>query len=255
LGALAASLYRRGCPLVLVPTTLLAGVDASVGGKTAIDQISRGRLIKNFAGTFYPAKKVWLSSDWWQSLPAEEVRSGLGECLKIYWLEGKTVPRKILQQIAQNKPLGKKGNQLLLSAVKAKLKYVKKDPYDNKGIREALNYGHTVGHALESLAKGRLTHGEAIAWGMWTETQWLGSDFSTEIYLVLEQLGFKFPHFLKKIKSDQWEVFLQQDKKVEQGKISCSILLKPKQQKKVRIDPKVLAKFCATLFAMAARRL
>ncbi|RYZ94034.1 MAG: hypothetical protein EOP11_26960, partial [Proteobacteria bacterium] len=90
LAGFTASLYRRGMPLVFVPTTLLAMVDATLGGKTAVDGVGAdGGLAKNFAGTFYPAHEVWINISYLESLPRRERLSGAGECWKTLWIAGK----------------------------------------------------------------------------------------------------------------------------------------------------------------------
>lgn len=255
LGALAAALYRRGCPLILVPTTLLSQVDAGIGGKCAVDHELHGHLVKNFAGAFYPAREVWICPEFLRTLPKAERLSGAGELVKALWLKGAQVPERELRNwIATGK-----GAEKLAAAVRAAVAYkqavVKRDPFDKKRIREALNYGHTLGHVFETAARGRLTHGEAIAWGMWAETLFLGSDSATPFYLKLAQLGFTFPAFLKKVPAARWEEWLRADKKNAGGKISMTVLESEGRARLLRADPKQLARFTAQLFAAAARPL
>ena len=163
--AFAASLYMRGAKLLLIPTTLLAQVDASLGGKTGVDFDNS----KNFVGTFYPAQVVYLSVDTLASLPDFEFKNGLGEVLKhallseskhLYTLLNEHREEIIKRDLSVLKTL-------IFESLRVKIAYIEKDPTEEKGIRDALNLGHTFAHALESV--GNLTqfsHGEAVAWGV-----------------------------------------------------------------------------------------
>lgn len=161
--AFAASIYMRGSQLELVPTTLLAMVDASIGGKTGIDFEDT----KNCVGTFFPAQKIHLSIEVLASLSESEFRSGLAEVFKTALLYA---PK--LYQIMNEKKgaLMERNPELLLEVVKrctqAKSHVVERDLHE-KGERMYLNLGHTFGHALESLIGfGKISHGDAVAWGI-----------------------------------------------------------------------------------------
>ena len=247
--AMAASLYRRGSPLVLVPTTLLAQLDASVGGKTAVDAEFDGRLVKNFAGTFYPAEEVWLCPEVLTSLSEQERRSGVGELLKMLWLFGAKFDEEILQLWIKNGQIHKKFWKYVEFAIQAKAKIVEKDPYDTKRIRECLNYGHTVGHAIESLGDRALSHGEAIAWGMWVESAYVSAQFSQEILVCLQNLGFSLPSFLREVAASDFLPFFMDDKKMKKGKLAFTVVKAPGQRKLVWVYPKDLAEFLEKFFA------
>jgi len=160
---LAASLYMRGCALALCPTTLLAMVDASLGGKTGIDF----RGWKNLVGTFYPASLLLVCPAALATLPEREYRSGLAEAIKTA-VVGDPSLLDLLEKRREAVLAREAG--LLAEVVRACLRVkggiCEADPRED-GRRMVLNLGHTFGHALESWAGFRgWTHGEAVAWGM-----------------------------------------------------------------------------------------
>lgn len=161
--AFAASIYMRGARLELVPTTLLAMVDASVGGKTGIDFENA----KNCVGTFYPASSIHVSVSYLESLPDAEFRSGLAEVVKTALLYAP----KLHQILVERKDaILARDPSLMLEIVKrcvqAKARVVERDLRES-GERMYLNLGHTFGHALESVAGfGTVSHGDAVAWGI-----------------------------------------------------------------------------------------
>lgn len=241
-GAMAASLYRRGMKLTLVPTTLLAMVDATLGGKTAVDRDGPEGLNKNFAGTFYPADEVWICLDFLSTLPFRERISGAGEVWKTLWLAGKKSDLALVEYLASGKvspALGK----IVKQCLEVKKRFVEKDPLDTKRIRESLNYGHTVGHALESLAEGRLSHGEAVFWGMAAESAMLGKSGKKMAVLVKEkirELGLELPPEFG-LPADRWLPLLQADKKAKGGMLELTILSAPGKLRKKKISPADLA--------------
>ena len=162
--SLAASLYMRGCKLSLVPTTLLAMVDASIGGKTAVDFHG----MKNMIGTFYPANEVLISIDMLKSLSDREYKSGLAEVIKHALLSENQELAKFL--VSRRSEIIDRDEDVLVKLVELSLlvkkPYVECDPTESKDIRTMLNLGHTFGHALESSTRfSAFSHGAAIAWG------------------------------------------------------------------------------------------
>jgi len=159
--AFAASIYMRGCSLALVSTTLLAMVDASLGGKTGFDLFDK----KNLAGTFYPARHVYMPMESLTSLPQSEWRSGMAELIKTAILDGDD----FLDEISDASAV-KDATRLaacISRAARYKGKIVEEDPLEKGNKRVLLNLGHTFGHALESVAGlGTISHGEAVAWGI-----------------------------------------------------------------------------------------
>jgi 3-dehydroquinate synthase len=165
LAGFAAAVYKRGIPYVQIPTTLLAQVDSSIGGKVAIDL----RMAKNLAGAFYQPKIVMSDPDVLLSLPLRQVRNGLAEIIK-YGVIGDGYLFEYLENnykkvIALDK---KTIGNIIPRCVKIKARLVEEDEFDKKSKRIVLNYGHTIGHAIEAASSysDRYNHGEAIAIGM-----------------------------------------------------------------------------------------
>ncbi|MDE3055610.1 MAG: 3-dehydroquinate synthase [Verrucomicrobiota bacterium] len=144
-----ASVYLRGMPLILVPTTLLAMVDAAIGGKNAINT----RLGKNLIGTFYFPKTILIDPAFLQTLPEQE------------WFHGRVEMWKL--GLISDVSLWEKPD--LWRAIQGKCSIVRRDPKD-QGERRILNFGHTIGHALEKLSNYQLPHGEAVAIGCVAES-------------------------------------------------------------------------------------
>lgn len=166
-GGFAAASYLRGVRLVHVPTTLVAQVDSSIGGKTGVD-LPEG---KNLMGAFYPPKLVVADPDVLRTLPHRELRSGLYEVAKY----GVIADRKLFEYLERHMPTLLRRDPKTLSwvierSMRIKARIVGKDEREG-GLRQILNFGHTIGHALES-ATGyrRFVHGEAIGWGMLAAT-------------------------------------------------------------------------------------
>lgn len=150
----AAATYMRGTPFVQLPTTLLAMVDASIGGKVGVDY--KG---KNLIGTFHQPALVVTDTDVLTTLPQEEFRCGLAEIIKA----------GVIGSPALFEHLERKGVEplewVIAEAIRVKAAIVEKDPYES-GLRAVLNLGHTFGHALEALSDYRMRHGEAVSVGM-----------------------------------------------------------------------------------------
>jgi len=163
IAAFSASLYMRGCRLVLAPTTLLAMVDASLGGKTGVDFLG----YKNLVGTFYPAEAIVVAAGCLQSLPERELRSGIAEAVKTAIVGDRTLfallaDRRVQVLERDEELLGEIVRRCL--AVKGRI--VEEDPTET-GLRAVLNLGHTFGHALETATGFSVwSHGEAVAWGI-----------------------------------------------------------------------------------------
>ncbi|MBO4252025.1 MAG: 3-dehydroquinate synthase [Clostridia bacterium] len=147
----AASTYMRGITLIAVPTTLLAFVDSSVGGKTAID-LAAG---KNLCGTFYQPSAVYINTAFLVTLPKKEIKNGLGEVIKYAFLSD-TVCKKDIKKFDEN---------LIYKCLKIKRDIVEKDERESNE-RALLNLGHTVGHAIEKLSGYKLPHGACVAKGI-----------------------------------------------------------------------------------------
>ena len=163
LGGFAASTFKRGLAYINIPTTLLSQVDASVGGKTGINF---GGL-KNEIGVFNCANSVILSSEFLRSLDHKNLLSGYAEMLKHSLISDEESWKELLRFDLEDVDYNLLGT-LVAKSVKVKERIVEEDPTE-KGLRKALNLGHTAGHALESLALERgkpVLHGYAVAWGL-----------------------------------------------------------------------------------------
>lgn len=159
----AAATFLRGIPFVQVPTTLLAQVDSSIGGKTGVD-LPQG---KNLIGAFYQPKLVWIEESFLQTLPERQLRCGVAEVIKYGAIFDEKLFSKLEQEI--DKLLQGKGNwePIVRRCCELKAWVVEEDEFETKGLRSQLNFGHSLGHAIESLTNYRkYTHGEAIAMGM-----------------------------------------------------------------------------------------
>ncbi|HLO33173.1 MAG TPA: 3-dehydroquinate synthase [Anaerolineales bacterium] len=163
LAGFAASTYMRGIPWVGMPTTLLAMVDASLGGKTGFD-LPEG---KNLIGSFYPPQLVLADPQVLKTLPEREFISGLAEVVK----HGIVADPELFNLCARGLDCVKAElERIVTGGMAVKLKIIEEDPYE-KGFRAALNLGHTVGHAVELVSRFQLRHGEAVAIGMVAEAR------------------------------------------------------------------------------------
>jgi 3-dehydroquinate synthase len=153
LGGYIASTILRGVDCYFIPTTLLAMVDAAFGGKTAVNT----KHGKNLIGTFYDPKFIFLDCAFLKTLPQKEILNGLSEMIKY----GIMLDSWLLDQLFKN-PLDPK---LIDHCIKLKLKIVKKDQLD-KGVRQVLNFGHTIAHGLEKASQYKIPHGLAVFHGM-----------------------------------------------------------------------------------------
>ena len=165
LAGFVASIYKRGVPYVQIPTTLLAQVDSSIGGKVAVDL----DVAKNLVGSFYQPKAVISDVSAIQTLSSRQIRNGLAEIIKYGVIKDASLFRYLESNYKRIMKLEKNALEYIVSkSGKIKADIVAKDELDRKRVRAVLNYGHTIGHAIEAAAgySGRYSHGEAIAIGM-----------------------------------------------------------------------------------------
>jgi len=168
LAGFVAATYMRGTPFVQIPTTLLAMIDASIGGKTGVDTAAG----KNLVGAFHRPRAVIADPSVLATLPANHLRAGMAEAIKHGAIADATYYRRI--DVALSALLAEPDHHamraLILNSVEIKASIVLQDERES-GIRRILNFGHTLGHAIESESDYRLLHGEAIAIGMVLEAQ------------------------------------------------------------------------------------
>jgi 3-dehydroquinate synthase len=224
LTAFAASVFMRGARVRLIPTSLLSMVDASFGGKTAINFGG----YKNLVGTFYPAETITVSTAFLSSLPRRELLCGLAEIVK-YAMLGDAALYNEMQNRGEVFPArgGPADGVFLLELVRrtleVKARFVREDPME-KGVRAYLNLGHTFGHGLEA-ATGftRFTHGEAVAWGILRALEAgarLGVTdrrYAEEAAAFLKKLGF--PEKASGLRAADILRAIEKDKKKREGKI------------------------------------
>jgi len=223
--AFVASVTRRGTPCIQIPTTNLAMVDSSIGGKTGVD-LKAG---KNLAGTISQPAAVYFNFNTIEKLGSRAYSSGLAEVVKY----GVAFDKKLFNYLEKNakKIMKRERNALTYTTMQscwAKGAVVEKDPYE-KGLRMILNYGHTVGHALEKLSNYSLTHGEAVSIGMMAaariaislKTGFTEKDLKRQEGL-LEKLGLptKIP---KNIQTKRIIEATSIDKKAKAGKVRYTL--------------------------------
>ncbi len=223
MGGFCASTYMRGMTFVQIPTTLLAQVDASVGGKLGIDFYG----LKNAVGLFRNPQSVWVDPVFLKSLPTRELRSGYAEVIK----HGLIRDAKLWYQLTDRSDWTTQDwNSAITHSLKIKRKVVSEDPLET-GLRKILNFGHTIGHAIESVKidEGRpILHGEAIAAGMIAES-YLSHHQSSLPLSDLEKISQYILSVYGKIdlhKIDQKRLLkkMKLDKKNEGTKINFSLL-------------------------------
>ncbi|MCL2810173.1 MAG: 3-dehydroquinate synthase [Treponema sp.] len=167
----AASSYLRGCRFVQIPTTLLAAVDSSVGGKTAVN-IPAG---KNLIGSFYQPDVVLCDTSLLSTLPADVFKDGCAEVIKYgiiadYKIADRSLFESLAPTLLVQTPINTQLEEVIAKCVEIKRDIVMKDEFDNAD-RKLLNFGHTVGHAIESLSEYGISHGQAVAVGMVIESR------------------------------------------------------------------------------------
>lgn len=187
LAGYASATFKRGIPLILLPTTLLAMCDSTVGGKCGVNY----KGVKNYIGTFKKPDEIFICTEFLTTLPERHLKSGMGEILK-YGLIGEEpilslLEKEISLQNLQARPYVEMG-------LKIKIDVVSRDFFD-RGQRNVLNFGHNIAHGLEAVYPKALTHGEAVALGLLTELKLseelfgLRSDIRTQTRSIMERFG------------------------------------------------------------------
>jgi len=220
-----ASIYMRGVPYIQVPTTLLAQVDSSVGGKTGVD-LPEG---KNLLGTFYQPRRVYIDYGVLTTLPLEHLRNGLSEVVKY----GCTLDRGLFEflEIHSERLLAYEPEALehiIAESCRLKAEVVSRDERE-AGLRRVLNFGHTLGHALEAALEYKILHGEAVSVGMVAAAR-LSEDLGVaeepvaeRIEALLAKIGLPV-RFPKEVSAEKLLEFLASDKKVWHGRLTMVLL-------------------------------
>lgn len=217
----AASAFLRGIPFVQVPTTLLAMVDSSVGGKTAVDHPDG----KNLIGAFYQPTRVFVDTSFIDTLPRREFVSGYAELFKYGFIGGRSMFNFVNNN---NEKMLLKDQAILLDGIKMsidiKAQVVTQDEYETKGLRALLNFGHTFAHSLERFYNfSGILHGEAVFWGMKCACELgkrigtISSDDTSAYDIQIERMPL--PQLPSVPDPDTLYSMMFSDKKVESGKI------------------------------------
>ena len=241
LAGFAASTYLRGIDYIQVPTTLLSQVDSSVGGKTAIN-IDAG---KNLVGAFYNPKCVLINIDYLNSLSDKQFLSGMAEVAKYAYIGNKKIKKIIENEAIKIKNKNSHILSMLIEeSIKTKARIVTKDEKES-GVRAILNFGHTFGHAIEAKNKFNLiSHGQAVAYGMVIAGKIsLLEGLINEKYLNtlidnLDKIGLDTD--ISKFKYQELKKYIENDKKVSEGKLNLILIDNRKAFKTNKFNPKNL---------------
>ncbi len=219
-----ASVFKRGIKLTAIPTTLLSQVDSSIGGKNAIDFMN----VKNAIGTFYKPEIVIDDIDFLLNSPSELLIEGMAEVLKMAIVSDKNFFDMLMENNLDSIKNAGILENIITRSIKIKLDIVSKDFYDNNKIRFLLNFGHSIGHAIEAYTKNNISHGTAVANGMIIESYIANkSGYSTPMCSTLKEAVKRYGLDIINFKSfdvDGLIKFIKNDKKVEKGKLNMVML-------------------------------
>ncbi len=222
LAGFVAATFARGLPLIMVPTTLLAQVDSSVGGKVGINHPGA----KNIIGAFYQPAGVWIDTDTLRTLPLRELRCGLAEVVKygvILDAEFFASLERDVESIVDRHDQDLR--RIIIESCRLKAAVVIGDEREQTGLRAVLNFGHTIGHAIETVAgyDGAFQHGEAVSVGMVAEARlaerigWIGPAEVKRLTRLLEQFGL--PTCAPGLDEDRLVAAMMRDKKNRHGQV------------------------------------
>ena len=232
-----AAIYMRGIPFIQIPTTLLAMIDSSIGGKAGVDTY----IGKNLIGAFHHPKKVYINPEFLKSLTKKQLKNGFGELIK-YGVIAKPKILDLLEkyhdEILSFEP--KIIQKLIMTAIDIKASIVMQDEFED-GLRKTLNYGHTIGHAIEKISNFKIQHGEAITLGMRIinsialDKKWFKEKHSNQILAILDK--YELPNKLpKEFDISKMIDVMKSDKKAE-GQIIIYVI--PKKIGKVILTNKI----------------
>jgi 3-dehydroquinate synthase len=221
LAGFVAATFARGLPLLMVPTTLLAQVDSSVGGKVGVNH----PRCKNIIGAFHQPVGVWADTETLATLPARELRCGLAEVVKYGVILDPAFFAELEKKagdIAEGRPDALRRIVAVSCALKAEV--VNRDEREESGLRAVLNFGHTVAHAIEAVSGygGNFLHGEAVAVGMVAESRlaerlgWVGPEVTERITALLGKFGL--PVSAPGLDQNALVEAMSRDKKNQKGK-------------------------------------
>jgi len=228
MGGFCAATWKRGVDFIQIPTTLLSMTDAAMGGKTGIDF----QGIKNTIGVFQQPAAVFVDPVFLQTLPERELHSGYAEVIKHALIGDPELARQLSEGMTSSHPLTSVDwLDILQKSIAVKVQVVQEDPLE-KGLRMLLNFGHSIGHALESWflqTDEPLTHGEAVYIGMVCEASVFADTSAAEgsrnlqtVVLTLGENIFPHRHIDPAIFSSIWQL-MQQDKKNSSGTVRMAV--------------------------------
>jgi len=221
-----AATYLRGIDFIQLPTTVVSQVDSSIGGKTGVDF----EFYKNMVGAFHQPKLVYINLATLQTLPDDEYFSGMGEVLKHGLIKdsryyGWTISNMMEIQERDMAVLEK----MVFKSCKIKKDVVEKDVFE-KGERALLNFGHTIGHAIEKKKEGKLLHGQCVALGYIAAAHisWKRGYISTEEFYEIRDMnvGFDLPMMVSDIDTEEIIQLTKADKKMDGGVVRFVLLEK-----------------------------
>lgn len=207
LAAFAISSFKRGCRLELMPTSFLAMIDASIGGKTALNFEN----LKNIIGSFYPAETVHICPEFLDKLPDTELMNGWAECIKIYLVFGLDLSALEFKNLIPD-------SELIRRAISLKARLCEED-LEDRGNRRLLNLGHSFGHVIESISNYKIAHGQAVAFGIIAaaklslKKEFINEEFYREISNLIKSYKFAKPEISILDLEAKAEELLWQDKK------------------------------------------
>lgn len=219
-----AATYLRGIPFIQIPTSLLSQVDSSIGGKTGVDF----RAYKNMVGAFHQPKLVYMNMSTLKSLDKRQFNSGFGEIIKHGFIKNKEYYEWLMENASSIKSLDMDYlEQMIEVSCNIKREVVEKDPTE-KGDRALLNFGHTLGHAIEKLMNFSLYHGECVALGMLAalEISRMRKNISDKEIEDAKKIfeTYEFPMSVSGITANDVVLTSKNDKKMDAGKIKFVLL-------------------------------
>ncbi len=217
IGGFVASIYMRGIKYISIPTTLLSQVDASIGGKTGINL----KYGKNLIGTFYQPSLIIIDLKTISTLPYREIKQGVAEIIKYGVIKNEKI-FETLEKIKINE-IEDNYKFLISESVKIKVDIVEKDEKEKTGLREILNFGHTLGHAIEISNIKKFSHGDAVSLGMIGESyiSFKKNFCDKEVYERIKNLCNKYKLYTSFEEIDFKKIveFMKYDKKIKGGKL------------------------------------
>jgi len=236
------SIIYRGIKWDFYPTTLLAQCDSCIGGKTSINM----GPYKNIVGNFYPPEKIIINHDFLKTLSKDEIQSGIGEIIKVAFIDNSNrISHNKLIHCIENAQVD---NELVKLSLEIKKEIIELDEFDT-GIRNILNYGHTFGHAIESMTSFKIPHGIAVGFGIFIANE-VSKRFYEDSNLdnmqkvvneFLQQNKYFFKYFIDNYNGERYLNCLKRDKKNQDANnIKCILAKDSGRLEKINMSPKYL---------------